>query len=123
MRLTALSSARLDGRRRLPHPRRLAAAADGSSGIPSHDHELWNRLVDDGASANDGTPTDILHDNGVGPDPAAVTQRDAVLPTLLQRHRNAGPAVAVLPGSAGVTDIADIRRRSTDRARFCWSRS
>src|SRR5207245_7805393 len=103
MRLTALSSARLDGRRRLPHPRRLAAPADGSSGIPGHDHELGNRLVDDGASAHDGTPTDILHHNGVRADPAVVAERDALLPALLPRHRNGGPGDVVLRGSAPPT--------------------
>src|SRR5207245_2828794 len=91
MRLTALSSARLDDRRRLPYPRRRAPPADGSSGIPSHDHELRNRLVHDGASAHDHTPTDILHHNGVSADPAVVADRNALLPALLQRHRNVGP--------------------------------
>src|SRR2546427_12329950 len=100
MRLTALSSARLDGRRRLPHPRRLAAPADGASGIPGPDHELWNRLVDDGASAYDGTPPDILHHNGGRAEPAVAAGRDSRLPALLQRPPNCGTVHVVWPGCA-----------------------
>src|SRR5256886_445894 len=116
MRLTALSSAWLDGRRRLPHPRRRAAPADGSSGIPSHDHELWNRFVDDGTSADDGTPTDILHHDRVGTDPAVVAQLDALLPAPLQRHRNVGPVDVVLPGSAQQHRVLAHERVAADVA-------
>src|SRR5437867_10335916 len=116
MRLTGLSSAWLGGRRRLPHPRPFAAPADGSSGIPSHDHELWNRLVDDGASAYDGAVTDILHHDRVGADPTIVAERDALLPALLQRHRNVGPVDVVLAGSAQQHRVLAHERVAADVA-------
>jgi hypothetical protein len=64
--------------------------------VARHDHELWHRLGDDGARADNGPATDVLRDHGVDADPGVVAG------SLNGRESRANRSVRNLLGIADV---------------------